>query len=87
MPRQNCVRPLGMLVATSVVLDASPIPILCVVIALFPWSFEEYSAPILRLNTMVQILTPQWAVQTLAHGYVPDIHLTAELLAKKVTAI
>jgi hypothetical protein len=62
-----------------VVLDVDAIPYLVLGDALFPWSFEGYGQPIARPATSVRVLTPRSTVQALAHGYLPNIHATAQM--------
>jgi hypothetical protein len=45
---------------------------------LFPWSFAGYGQPIARTDATVQVLTPRSIVQTIAHGYVPGVHPSAQ---------
>ena len=70
---------------TVVVLDASAIPYLVLGDTLLPWSFEGYGQPIARPTIPVRVLTPRSTVRALAHGYLPNIHPTAEVVCKKAT--
>jgi hypothetical protein len=69
-----------------VVLEANGTPYLVLGDALYPWSFGGYSQPVARPTTTVRILTPRSTVRALAHGYLPDVHPTAEMPGKKATA-
>lgn len=49
--------------------------------ALLPWQPAGYGAPIARVSdAIVQVLTPQSVVRTLARGYSPLLHPSAQML-------
>jgi hypothetical protein len=60
-----------------VTLDGQAAPLLVQGERLYPWSFAGYGAPIARIDTLAQVLTPLSIVRAIAHGFVPRIHHSA----------
>ncbi|HEX5689169.1 MAG TPA: hypothetical protein VFX76_04170 [Roseiflexaceae bacterium] len=60
-----------------VVLEGHAAPLLVQGERLLPWSFAGYGAPIVRTTAHVQVLTPPSIVRALAHGYAPDVDMSA----------
>jgi hypothetical protein len=51
------------------------------------WIFADNRQSIERPATTVQVLTLPLTVQAIGHGFMPDMHSTAQLSSKKVTAL
>jgi hypothetical protein len=64
-----------------VVLEEQAAPLLVWGDRLYPWSFAGYDAPFARSDAPVQLLTPPSIVRAIAHGFVPAVHLSADLRA------